>query len=1335
MEPATEQQDQAAAGEEMTATVEDLSGDPGADSVPVADVVVYYGNAKQLQHVRIPNVRLVENISYVRQTLNELVETCFMTNCSFARYGSAATDEILNDFMDLASVVDEPQEGQPLSVKLALVNDAYDVKKVRTHVVKIWDLISNPPANVGADLSEKLTEAVEKAKATSSNSATGSVSLPDSNVFFRPAKLATFYEDTVFRFKETDPVVLAATNQQELPSKCIASLALSSWNPPPSSRKLQGDLAYIELATANEGVFHITASTKGFYVNKSTRQIYDPLPAAVSHFHHDLLRVVESVSASFKSSWRQHVETCVNISIRNAVQELTAASAGKDTEGPESESAKEIEANAVSDAAKAMSVFAPLATAYAQNKGDSVNGALQWNVPKPLIDESSTVSDSTVYWRGHKSDPARMQTFICDSFGVDNNSAPRDWNEEAQSIKMVPTTTEADRISKARYVDRINNEFFEACKAAAVAVVEGNIAPLNPMDPPGSHVFVFNSIFFSRSLDGKETFKVCKGDNAARKAAGHDLRCQQVLQALEIPGLSSVMSCVIDYRGDRLIAQTIIPGVLMQGVGAARLMYGAIELGNRLSVKEEGLDIMKVIGEKFYMSPRNVVATPIPGPVNGKTSTGAASALVDEALLQQTSIRTDTENEVVPLDSVSVPHVGPIEAKLLKGSDGRIYALEFMRLTPRDANYVPSEKGGTGLISDTTLNTGDKSLYCVYVLRPELIARFIEHRVRDRRQQIVIEAQKKAAANAQSAESNDGEESKEKSTKEEEFEADVVAKLNEITMASVESELQLSPNCFIEISSDDGGNAEKENAAVQSTWVRSDVDEAVASKDEETARELAKYLINEALPTLVHEVRVGEAVPVDGASLVDLMHVKGINLRYLGRLAELALAQEKEDFTLAAENKQRVHSMPGYFLELVETELIARTLKHVINKSLNENEHAKAAPAHAIAAIFNHLLGSAPSASASGLIENNAEANKATEATPEPAPVVDNQSKKKKKKKSSSSNSGSGSVGATADVATAVVSSLTRERVLASVEEEARARFLYLPALLKLSMAPQEDKTAESATDPMQMLAPLRLSRLALLRRVCVLTGIRVATNDYDFNTTRPFVADDIIALVPVARSSAGVQTVTKEEFCNPMVRNIVAVSQRLAADGALLHAFEVAQEAHSISQQISGAVSRELIMSLEQVANVLMTAGDLRQALHMCLRVLSLTAHMTGFDSLETLQQHGRVASLLLSYRKSVASSTPTVSKAALASLASAAMHHLVTCKYLIELTCGVRHSALVDILRKMSSVFGENEELSLALTCLLDAKRRCCDLSTQSMIGQNIAEVRHHALMSCLL
>ena len=36
----------------------------------------------------------------------------------------------------------------------------------------------------------------------------------------------------------------------------------------------------------------------------------------------------------------------------------------------------------------------------------------------------------------------------------------------------------------------------------------------------------------------------------------------------------------------------------------------------------------------------------------------------------------------------TVPHVGCLEMKVIKGIDGRVYALEAMRMTPRDANYV-----------------------------------------------------------------------------------------------------------------------------------------------------------------------------------------------------------------------------------------------------------------------------------------------------------------------------------------------------------------------------------------------------------------------------------------------------------------------------------------------------------------------------------------------------------------------------------------------------------------------------------------------------------------------
>lgn len=54
---------------------------------------------------------------------------------------------------------------------------------------------------------------------------------------------------------------------------------------------------------------------------------------------------------------------------------------------------------------------------------------------------------------------------------------------------------------------------------------------------------------------------------------------------------------------------------------------------------------------------------------------------------QSSPIRVDEVDNVEPVNGV-IPHIGPIESKLIKGSDGRTYALELMRLTPRDANYV-----------------------------------------------------------------------------------------------------------------------------------------------------------------------------------------------------------------------------------------------------------------------------------------------------------------------------------------------------------------------------------------------------------------------------------------------------------------------------------------------------------------------------------------------------------------------------------------------------------------------------------------------------------------------
>jgi hypothetical protein len=75
--------------------------------------------------------------------------------------------------------------------------------------------------------------------------------------------------------------------------------------------------------------------------------------------------------------------------------------------------------------------------------------------------------------------------------------------------------------------------------------------------------------------------------------------------------------------------------------------------------------------------------------------------------------------------SPSTPHCGPVEAKILRGADGRMYLLELMRLTPRDANFVQGDKG-TGKIDAAALAKTDADMAVAYLLRPELVSLFVQ---------------------------------------------------------------------------------------------------------------------------------------------------------------------------------------------------------------------------------------------------------------------------------------------------------------------------------------------------------------------------------------------------------------------------------------------------------------------------------------------------------------------------------------------------------------------------------------------------------------------------------
>jgi uncharacterized protein HemY len=53
-------------------------------------------------------------------------------------------------------------------------------------------------------------------------------------------------------------------------------------------------------------------------------------------------------------------------------------------------------------------------------------------------------------------------------------------------------------------------------------------------------------------------------------------------------------------------------------------------------------------------------------------------------------------------------------------------------------------------------------------------------------------------------------------------------------------------------------------------------------KDEALVKELAKFLVDQAIPKLVRDLQAVEGVPTDSESLAQTFHSHGINMRYIG---------------------------------------------------------------------------------------------------------------------------------------------------------------------------------------------------------------------------------------------------------------------------------------------------------------------------------------------------------------------------------------------------------------------------------------------------------------------
>ena len=281
---------------------------------------------------------------------------------------------------------------------------------------------------------------------------------------------------------------------------------------------------------------------------------------------------------------------------------------------------------------------------------------------------SSELNDQNHIWNLN-----RNENFLLNLHGLDPNTM-REWNEELQICRDLPRSDFFHRLNRDKSLIKSHADFVEAAVEGAKAIVNRLINPLNPSDLKIQQVFVYNNLFFSFAIDTPDSFKQETGPEAAPtiSSTNADLRNLKLLHRLDIPGLHLLNTAIIDYKGYRVLAQSIIPGILNTDHNICTI-YGSIDEGKNIYKNEEFHEIMKKICEHFFL---------------------------------------DDDVKFIDEKQNEISLAGSIEVKGLLGSDRKKYVLDLMRLNPRDLNYV-----GT--------TPEEKELYLCCVLRTELISNFI----------------------------------------------------------------------------------------------------------------------------------------------------------------------------------------------------------------------------------------------------------------------------------------------------------------------------------------------------------------------------------------------------------------------------------------------------------------------------------------------------------------------------------------------------------------------------------------------------------------------------------
>lgn len=654
--------------------------------------------------------------------------------------------------------------------------------------------------------------------------------------------------------------------------------------------------------------------------------------------------------------------------------------------------------------------------------------------------------------------------------------------------------------------------------------------------------------------------------------------------AVDVEGLYTLGTVVVDYRGYRITAQSIIPGILEREQEQS-VVYGSIDFGKTVLTNEKYLEMLNKAATHLKILPHHVL---------------------------------NEKGEAIELCS-------SVECKGIIGNDKRYYILDLLRTFPPDVNFLRHpDIELSKRVQEMGFPVEHKhKLNC---LRQELLDSFVEDRYIRFIRNAAYNLQKICTTKKQTETGNESkDEALESATAAETATQAIDDKPSEDnksqTNGSVDNNnkpmvnAELAKKVMESFTDDISNNAKqaadskrivREACANVGSLKESEFDirfnpdvfspvrhtgtidtEPPTDKDQaaklaslatpynslkqqrKLVIEAAEFLVTVQIPSFVNECLNHASAPMEGTTLAEAMHSRGINMRYLGKVANLF---------------EKIPQLE-YLHRISVQELILRSTKHIFQVYMQNTDLINMASS--ISHFLNCLLTSPSHALNPTLGQDE----------------LCKQSKRggKNKRIAATKSASNGRVGVFGGDQTYEWMSLTQKSLWQQIKRELKAYFDF-------------DLGVEASIDA--VIETYKLHKLTILRAFCLKVGIQILLREYNFESkNKPtFNEDDIVNMFPIVK------------HINPRATdayNFYTTGQSKIQQGNFKEGYELISESLNLLNNVYGAMHSENSQCLRMLARLCYIMGDLQEAVNIQQRAVLMSERVNGIDHPYTISEY----------------------------------------------------------------------------------------------------------------